>query len=240
MNLKNKLLNYFFELNKNDIKKIPIIINNYNRLTTLKRLIQSLEKRGYENIHILDNKSCYPPLLDYYKEISPTIKVHFLNKNYGYKALWKSGKWRSFMFSYFCYTDSDLEIIDECCDDFLEKFYQLLIKYPEVFKVGFSLSINDLPDYYSRKQEVIDWEKRFYEIEKEPNIFIAPIDTTFAIYRPFSKRGKRNGEDEMLRIGFPYQCKHLPWYNECANLTEEEKYYLQSVEKPTHWSKISD
>lgn len=231
------LLNRFFQLKKNDFKKIPIIINNFNRLTTLKLLIESLQKRGYTNIHILDNKSTYPPLLEYYKQITPQINIHHLKKNYGYKALWKSGIVRKFMFSYFCYTDSDLVLVDECSDDFIEKFYSLLIKYPEVFKVGFSLKIDDIPNHYSKKQEVIKWEKKFFEKKKESNVFIAPIDTTFAMYRPFSKRGRRDGEDEMLRVGFPYQCKHLPWYNDCSNLSLEEQYYLNNVNRPTHWSK---
>lgn len=42
-------------------KNIPIIINNFNRLTCLQRLIASLEVRGYHNIYIIDNNSTYPP-----------------------------------------------------------------------------------------------------------------------------------------------------------------------------------
>ena len=44
-------------------REIPIIINSFNRLTTLKLLVSSLEKRGYTNIYILDNCSTYPALL---------------------------------------------------------------------------------------------------------------------------------------------------------------------------------
>lgn len=235
MNYKNQFLNFFFK--ETDFKNIPIIINNYNRLTTLISLLESLEKRGYTNIHILDNKSSYPPLLEFYKTINNKFKVHFLKKNYGYKALWRSGMWINFVGRYFCYTDSDLKIIDECPDNFLQYFSSILQKYPEVHKVGFSLCIDGLPDCYSKKNEVIEWEKKFYQNTKSDNLFIAPIDTTFALYRPFSKRGERDGSVEMIRIGFPYQCLHLPWYNDCENLTDEEKYYIESVTKPTHWSK---
>ena len=45
-----------------DARQIPIIINSFNRLTTLKQLISSLEQRGLTNIYILDNNSTYPPL----------------------------------------------------------------------------------------------------------------------------------------------------------------------------------
>lgn len=217
-----------------DFKKIPIIINNYNRVTTLKILISDLETRGYYNIHIIDNNSSYPPLLEYYDTCNH--KVHRLKKNIGFKALWKSGLWYNFIRGYYCYTDSDLSLDPACPDDFLEVFYKLLNKYPEVFKVGFSLKIDDLPDHYDRKNEVIDWESRFYKKEKEKNVFIAPIDTTFALYRPFARRGKRDGSDEILRVGQPYQCFHLPWYVNSSAPSKEELYYLNSVKKVTHWT----
>ncbi len=231
----NAYINQLFKVK--DVKTIPIIINNFNRLTTLKKLVEDLENRGYTKIYILDNLSTYPPLLAYYKTIDKNYKIFYLKKNYGFKALWKSGIWYRFMFSYFCYTDSDLSLVKECPDNFMNVFYALLQKYPCAHKVGFSLKIDDLPEGYSRKNEVIEWESKFYKQEKEPDVFIAPIDTTFALYRPFSRRGKRDGSVEMYRTNFPLQTHHLPWYNECMNLPEEELYYLNSVKRPTHWSK---
>ena len=103
-------------------KKIPIIINNFNRLDLLKKLIHSLEIRGYSNIYIIDNLSTYPPLLDYYKSCS--YKVFLLNENIGMTALWKSGIYKQFRNNFFVYTDSDVVPVDECPDDFL-LFFQL-------------------------------------------------------------------------------------------------------------------
>ncbi|WP_209309894.1 glycosyltransferase family 2 protein [Salinimicrobium oceani] len=230
-----RFLEFSFGSQPSNFKQIPIIINNFNRVTTLKQLIFDLESRGYYNIEIIDNNSSYPPLLEYYEQCS--YKVHRLKKNIGFKALWKSGLWYKFLRGYYCYTDSDLSLNEDCPDDFMEVFYRLLKKYPEVFKVGFSLKINDLPDEYDRKQEVVDWESRFYTQEKEENVFIAPIDTTFALYRPFARRGKRDGSDEILRVGPPYQCQHLPWYVNSAAPSEEELFYINSVRKITHWTK---
>lgn len=229
-----RLLEKTFGKHPSDLKKIPIIINNYNRVTTLKRLILDLEKRGYKNLYIIDNKSTYPPLLEFYENCP--YPVFRLKKNIGFKALWRSGLWYKFFNGYYCYTDSDLSLSEECPDDFMSVFYNLLKKYPEVFKVGFSLKIDDLPDNYNQKKKVINWESKFYQKEKEKNVFIAPIDTTFALYRPFTRRGKRDGSVEILRVGFPYQCHHLPWYENSNNLTEEELYYNKSLNKPTHWS----
>jgi len=105
-NITANLLRFLFGKVPKDFKNIPIFINNYNRLTTTTLLINSLQKRGYNNIHILDNKSTYPPLLEFYK--TTNCKVHFLKKNYGSKAYWKSNLWLSYLNSHFVYTDSDV------------------------------------------------------------------------------------------------------------------------------------
>lgn len=67
--IKNYLLSYYYFLREKcspssikDGKEVPIIINNFNRLTTLRLLIEALNKRGYDNIYIIDNASTYPPL----------------------------------------------------------------------------------------------------------------------------------------------------------------------------------
>lgn len=229
-----KSMKFLFSEEPADFKKIPIIINNFNRLETLKILIRDLEDRGYFNIFIIDNQSTYPPLLEYYHQCD--YRVFRLKKNMGFKALWKSGLWYRFFRGYFCYTDSDLSLVPECPENFMERLYELLDKYPEVHKTGLSLKIDNLPDHYDRKQEVLEWESKFFRLEKERNVFIAPIDTTFALYRPFSRRGKRDGSDEMLRVGHPIQCEHLPWYINSQNPTNEEMYYNESIRKPTHWS----
>ena len=229
------ILRLLFEKKPKDFKQIPIFINNYNRLTTTTKLIDALEKRGYQNIHILDNLSTYPPLLEYYK--ATPHKVHYLKKNMGSKAFWKSGLWLRFMNQYFVLTDSDVVPIKKCPDDFLKHFLELLKKYPKVHKVGFSLKIDDLPDTFENKQKVIAWESKYYNQEKEPNVFIAPIDTTFALYRPFSKSGKRDGSTEIFRTGVPFQALHLPWYIDSNNLDDEEEYYNNSLQTRTHWSR---
>lgn len=218
-------------------KKVPIFINNYNRLTTLTKLIDALESRGYTNITILDNQSTYPPLLKYYK--TTTHKVHHYKKNYGSKSFWKSGLWLKHMYSHFVYTDPDVVPIANCPDDFINHFYLLLKKYPKVHKVGFSLKIDDLPDHFNNKEKVYNWEKRYYENTLEPNVYQAPIDTTFALYRPFSKSGKRDGSTPIIRTGLPYQALHLPWYVDNDKLDEEESYYINSLQTRTHWSRQS-
>lgn len=220
-----------------DFKQIPIIINNYNRLSCLLKLISVLESKGYHNIHILDNNSSYQPLLDYYK--SCPYKVYRFSTNFGYLSFWKSGIYKEFHNQYFVYTDSDVVPIDTCPDDFMQYFYQLMKKYPRASKVGFGLSINDLPDYFKDKQKVMAWEQQFWQKKLEKDVYRAPIDTTFALYRP-NVKGGAYFHDFMIRTGGAYIAKHLPWYNNSNNLSDEDQFYLTAVSTSTHWSALQN
>jgi glycosyltransferase involved in cell wall biosynthesis len=218
-----------------DYKKIPIIINNFNRLDSLKKLLESLENRGYTNIFIIDNLSTYPPLLEYYNTCRYT--VFRLEQNIGMTALWRSGIYKKFKNDFFVYTDSDIVPIDECPDDFLLFFLKTLKKYKLAQKVGFSLKIDDLPDCYAMKEDVIFWEKHFFERRRDEFLFWAPIDTTFALYRPRGKRKHANYNIEMYRTAFPYMARHIPWYIDSENPDEENLYYMQQTLIKTSWSK---
>lgn len=217
-----------------DYFDIPIVINNYNRLATLQILIEGLENRGYRNIHIIDNASTYPPLLDYYRTCPYTI--YMLNRNVGHLAVWETGIYKQFTNSYFAYTDSDLQIHEDCPSDFIERFVCLLKKYPSALKVGFSIAIDDLPDCYDQKEKIKNWESQFWKREVEPNVFKAPIDTTFAVHKPFFKGELVNFRHRYLRVGFPYTVRHLPWYVDSANPSCEERYYVSHIQTSTHWS----
>ena len=123
--------NYFYLMERmcpskiSDAHDIPIIINNYNRLTMLKKLIDSLTSRGYTNIVILDNQSAYPPLLEWYAKCQ--FEVIRLPKNYGFKALWKYAPVRKrFCSDYYIYTDPDVQLSPECPADVVERMFHIL------------------------------------------------------------------------------------------------------------------
>lgn len=217
-----------------NVKDIPIIINNFNRVASLKLLIARLEKAGCTNIHILDNDSTYPPLLEYYKTCP--YHVHYLGANLGFKALWKSPLCKEFCNDYYVYTDSDVVPDESCPDDFMQKFLDVLKKHPLARKVGFSLHIDDLPDCYEFKDKVLAKESPYFDkfIEQE-GIYRAPIDTTFALYRP--RVGlSRSRFVEAYRTASPYQAHHLPWYSNTTQPTDEDLYYARSTTHATDWT----
>lgn len=232
-NIKFRLITKLKNLFKKPITnpfRIPIIINNFNRLSFLQMQIEWLEVAGYTNIYIIDNHSTYPPLLAYYKTLPYTIFK--LNRNQGHFALWETILFSRFTKDYYVYTDPDILPIKECPNNILHYFKELLQKYPHAKKVGFSLAINDLPNHYSLKEKVINWEKQFWTKPLENEVFDALIDTTFALYRPGAKGG---ADGPAIRTGGKYIAKHLPWYENSNKLDEETKYYLKSCTKASSW-----
>lgn len=230
-----KILNIAYKLRILSIYNIPIFVNNFNRLTHTRQLIEFLERCGFRKIIIIDNNSSYLPLLTYYEKCRhKVIKSAF---NYGHLAFWKSGLYRKYKWNYFVYTDSDVVPIDECPDNFIEYFKIILDSNNKLDKLGFGIKIDDLPDCFTLKNKVVDYEKRYWQKEVQPNIYEAPVDTTFALYKPLSNL--KNGEVYTLaayRTGFPYLIRHLPWYVDSKNLSEEELFYIQTSNRSSSLS----
>ncbi|HLP73288.1 MAG TPA: hypothetical protein VK155_10325 [Bacteroidales bacterium] len=218
---------FLFPPKKIHYKDIPVIINNFNRVTTLKKLIAALEKRGYYNIYIIDNNSTYPPLLDYYKN-ECRHEVFMIGRNIGTLALWQSGVFKRFRNNFFVYTDSDVVPIEDCPDDFMLVFLNILKKYRHAQKVGFSLRIDDIPECNLQKPSILEHEGQFYRyrIEKD-NIYRAPIGATFALYRPRGRYRHANFHIQIFRTGYPYMAYHMPWYQDSLSPEPEERYYIE-------------
>jgi hypothetical protein len=219
---------------KLDYRDIPIFINARDLVTPLKRLVTWLLEGGYSRIYILDNDSSYPPLLEFYAAIRGEVTVLPLGANVGHKALWDLGILEHLGISTpFVYSDPDIVPIDECPKQVLEFYLEVLRAFPYKAKVGFGLVIADLPDHYRWKPNVIAWESRFWETRLTPTLlYDAPIDTTFALYRPGSAFDLSG-----IRSGFPYLARHHPWYEDSGNPSAEQSYYVQNAKPGTNnWS----
>ena len=228
--LKSKVLNRLGR--PKPVHKIPIIINNFNRLEYLEQQLDWLYESGHSNIYIIDNKSTYLPLLQFYKKTKAT--VFLLDTNVGHEALWRTHLFQRFMNDFYVYTDPDVMPVDETPKDFMNYFMDILNRFPEIDKVGFGLKTDDLPDHYPKKAEVIKWENSLLDNEIEKGLFKAKIDTTFALYRP----GKSyQCWETTLRTGAPYLLKHLPWYEDPKHLSGESRYYLENASDASSWYK---
>lgn len=214
---------------------IPIIINNFNWYSTTKKLVEDLIRLGYTNIHILDNGSTYPPLLEWYNSLD-TVHVEYLNRNVGPRALWDSGYIKNFQhLDWIAYTDSDIELHKHCPEDFIE----ILTKVAEgrqFNKVGLALDIYSLDPV--AWNDVIYWEEKYWnkciDVLDEDNkgyeagVFEADIDTTFAVIKP-----QLPFDYKALRVTGNFTAKHKPWYVNFDNMTEEESYIMERLD-PAH------
>ncbi len=214
-------------------KRVPIVINNFNRLSCLKQQVDRLRDLGYENLYVIDNASTYEPLLDYYR--SEKLRVFYLSENVGYLALWKTSVRKEFMSNYYIYTDSDIVPVEDCPDDFAARFKATLDEHRTLAKAGFGLKIDDLPESYANRDAVAQHERQFWTQPITRGLWHAPIDTTLALYRPGESGGWWL---DAARTDAPYLARHVAWYADSANPSEEERFYLQTAQQLTHWTGV--
>jgi hypothetical protein len=208
-------------------ENVPVFIISFNRVSYIREVIHALEGFGFQNLTIVDNASTYEPLLDYLDK-SPHRVVR-LSQNFGHLALWRSERFSKIIdHGKFILNDSDVAPAANCPVDITGMLDEVLERYPRHTKAGLSLRIDDLPDFYAFKDQVLAWEKPFWETKLPDGHYEAAIDTTFALYRP----GIHCDEDRWwrsIRTAPPYSAVHLPWYQNTANITPEDAYYQRAV-----------
>jgi glycosyltransferase involved in cell wall biosynthesis len=181
-----------------------------------------------EQIIIIDNGSTYPPLLEWYKTINVDVRFE---KNEGHLALWATQLDKE-LGEFFVYTDSDIILPDDFPIEW--KFIMLNLLYSSSYnKVALAIHIDDLPEHYRYKNQVIRNEARWwlekFDYEMFDYLYKADTDTTFSMMRNFGDNCYKS-----LRISKPnMMCRHHGWYLDLDNLDEEEQYYLEHLENTT-------
>lgn len=232
--------NYF---NKTTIKQhknyksIPIIIVSYNQLFYLKKLIKYLLINEYSNIVVIDNNSDYEPLLKYFDELKNEVVIHRLSKNYGHRVFWEQKNiFNKYNKGYYVLTDPDIVPLNSCPNDFVLKFKQILDKNWKLSKVGFSLKIDDIPDTNPNKIKILEWENRFWKNKTKNGNYQSSIDTTLALYPPKNIWSFRENFYYAIRTNTPYTAMHGGWYMDVDNLTEEQKFYIETANSSSSWN----
>lgn len=215
------------------MNQYPIFINCRDRLTTTVQLVNWLESVGQENIYLVDNDSTYEPLLEWYKKTNH--KVIYLKTNGGHIAPWSYGIVEQYAKdSFYIVSDPDVLPTEDCPNDAIDYFKDLLDKYKDRTKCGFGIKIDDIPNHFKYKDQVIKHESQYNDwFGPEQKILFAPIDTTFALYRP----GASADISLSIRTTSPYLCRHLPWYVDSLSPGEEESFYVDNADNTINsWS----
>ena len=223
---------------ENTKSDVPIFIPLYNNLTYAKNMINQLIPYNH-NITLIDNKSDYPPLLEYYntcKELG--IRVIRLEQNMGpQQALMNRF---NDLPNIFIYTDPDLLLHKDIPSNFIQIMVDLTEKY-KVYKVGFALNIQnhkEFTDKTFRGQSIHTWESQWWTQrinDDKFELYRADIDTTFAVYNKKYYRG--DFYSPAIRIAGNFTCEHVPWYrNPVLKLNEEEEKHYKKGNRFSAWT----
>jgi len=212
----------------------PIIINSFNQLTYLRRLIDSLLENHFRNIYILDNASTFPPLLEYYENArSRGVFVLYYNSNQGPRAFHSKKIYRThFKDIPHIYTDPDI-LFDTFADNHLTRLFEISEKY-RFHKVGSAIEIpsdeliSDRPLYQkelNKRLSIRENEIRFWQNEIEHETYLADIDTTWHLFNPKFYLDGTNFFRALRLSGTGFTLKHLPYYKANHVPTEEIAFY---------------
>lgn len=221
---------------------MTIFIMNWNWLEWTKKQAEFYTSCGHTVI-IVDNLSTYPPLLEWYKicpyQVISTKGRKLPTHN---RFVWNMKLENIVDGNYYAVTDSDLGV-----EGVPRNFAELLIadieRNPEILKSGFSLQTHDLPNNeYANLYK--DSEKENFPTPDAHGFYNVQIDTTFAVYSKercnnIDKMWRKEGEEvpqSFLDDRYfyrshrsPFTVKHLPWYLDVNNLTEEQLYHISEA-----------
>lgn len=239
---------------------IPIFIITCDRLTLLKKAMHSYRtqiKTPFE-IVILDQGTTYPATIKYLRRMEDAgTRVYRWeeNPNNGIKRNAKRNEksvrdaiadyFKTHPESNYIVTDPDI-LLDKVDYDILDVYTQLLWMLPKIAVVGPMLRIDDIPDYFPLKKQLlggkIGLHKRFHACKvivtycqsKEIRYIKAPIDTTFGMYRAgTSWRRLQSG----IRTFHPYGARHLDWYVNPEAMPPDQQYYMNCASANSHWGR---
>jgi hypothetical protein len=222
------------------MKNIPIVILNRDRLYPLMDQVTSLRNKGYHNITIIDNQSTYQPLLDWYKQSGLDVFYNDITENscHAFRdlVLMQHPKFIEITSNWYVFNDSDIIPLDSVPDNFIDDLVAYAIRHGKT-KVGMSIKIDDLDLSYPLNAWVHGYESAYWTnaiIDGDVELYPHPIDTTFAVHAPGILPTWSN---DTLRVGHPYIVKHAPFYYNPEDLPDDEKYYLEHMNKQSsNWS----
>lgn len=215
-------------------EETPVFIICRDRLSPLLELIEWLEKAHLKKIVLIDNDSAFPELVEYLSKTP--YQVLDMKRNVGHTVAWKESIIPILIpSSYYIVTDPDVIPASQSTHEVLKYLYEVHGAYKNHLKVGLGLKIDDLPDHYSLKKDVIQWESQFWKSSLDENVFESGVDTTFALYKPFTYQYIIHPS---IRLGEPCTARHLPWYTNDSKLNDEDMFYrLRADQNVNTWNK---
>jgi hypothetical protein len=141
--------------------------------------------------------------------------------------------YRKYPDRYFVLSDSDYDISMTPVDfpEFLLKGLEQT-KYPEVWKAGLSLEIEDIPQVDDYTKLIYAHEREFWETPQDKlGFYHSWVDIGIAVY---DRTKQKSNWYDALRAPRPYTCRHLDWYLTKKNVRPEDIYYFEVTDHAHH------
>ena len=257
-NLRHKLLSYktsslvsqLTNALSEDSNNIPVIIISYNNGIYVDNMVKQLQRYAIKPI-IIDNNSSSSKTHAILNDIMHADSAHIVrsNHNYGHMVGFLKPVYDALP-EVFAYTDPDLELNHNLPDDFLMRLSELT-KSIAVFKAGFALALEghgalkDIkfhschykPIHYEADLSIHEFEARYWINRLHHDtleIYSAPIDTTFAVYR---KENYIGDFYSAIRVAGDYSAIHLPWFDHLDLLKNDDRSEYREGNISTNWSR---
>lgn len=230
--------------------KIPVILVSYNNGSYVRNMVSQLAEYQIQPI-IIDNNSSDTTTLKILKKMNSEsmAKIAYSDINFGHMVGFLDPIYK-LLPEVFAYSDPDLQFNDKLPEDFLTQLSELTERY-QVYKAGFALDLieneeiidvnypikSTKPFQYSKQFTIRKYEQRYWRkqlLHKRLEIFCAPIDTTFAVYRKSNFEG--NFYDG-VRVASDFTAIHIPWFPKKDFMSKEEKDKYLKNNKSTTWVK---
>jgi hypothetical protein len=207
---------------------IPFIIVNRDRTTDLKELLNWVYNVNTVPVKviIIDNNSSYRPLIEYYNQIREKYKnlqIVQIQFNGGVRVIEQFQLLGGLQ--HYIYTETDVVPDENCPPDLILKLIELSNKYPRVHKIGLSLRIDDIPNEFPFKDDILRIETINRSIKTpDGDAYIAEVNSTFALY-------KKGFSDFKVRIRNirtlePLCARHRFYYYTPNNMPDDVSYYI--------------
>ncbi len=204
--------------------KIPVYINSFNRLSYLEGILKELERfDALGPITVVDQASTYPPLQEWLSQ-RKDFRLIRMRENHGPRGVFAGLERHNFGCPFYIVSDPDLDF-SQCPADLIPRLVGVMQANPEIVKAGPSIRLDDIPTSVPFYDRIMLDEGVHYREWFSPEWWKAAIDTTFAIYR----FGEPFLYSPALRAAAPYHVRHLPYYHVPANLTDEDRWYIENL-----------
>lgn len=228
---------------------VPLLVISYNNGIYVENICNQLETFNIKPI-VIDNNSTCNKTLTILNNLEK-LDVAFIARsshNFGHEVGFIEPIYK-LLPDVFAYTDPDLDFNKSLPKNFIEILSQLTIDY-SVFKAGFALSLDPQatfkettfhschykPIHFEKALTIKEFESKYWAFRlqhSELELYAAPIDTTFAVYRKTNYMGNFH---DAIRVAGDFSAIHLPWFVELDLMDNDDLATYNKGNISSNWT----